>query len=150
MRTKQWKRRVGTKLCLSFSKSRLERNIAALKLHNDNLRTLCTQTRSHRLTSSYALSRPFQVARSDLRWYEIIRTASRLAYKSCLHEAYWAPCPFSSRGWGSHLWWRFHSKVKFNMGFKDVTLVGVNNSGDPIWFVLNTTINDQKITLLNE
>ena len=149
-RTKDWKRTVRTKLRLSFSESRLEHNIAALKAHNDNLRTLCTQKRSPNSERSRAIPRPTQTARVDLRRYDAIRKAAQQVY-----EALSSACTKHTEHL-AHFRVEVEEvtlkndappKIKFNLGFTHVTLAGTNSSGDSLWFVVDAAIHDQTAIL---
>lgn len=128
----------------------MEHNITALKAHNDNLRTLCTQTKSSNSSWSRAISRPTQTAHIDLRRYDIIRKAAQQVY-----EALSSACTKHTEHL-AHFRVEVEEvipkndappKVKFNLGFTHVTLAGTNSSGDSMWFVVDAAINDQTAIL---
>ena len=81
MRPDEWRHNIGKKLCFSFSKSRLERNIAALRSHNNDFRTLFAQTQQLAPMTS-RMSNVSRHIRDDIRKYQTIGEASGLVYEA--------------------------------------------------------------------
>jgi hypothetical protein len=82
MKSKLWKQNIRKKLCLSFSKSRLKENIVKLRAHNDDLRTLSSQTRQFLFTAKSRRSKTSRTARHDIQKYRIIGKAFCQVYES--------------------------------------------------------------------
>ena len=149
MRPKEWKHNVGKKLCFSFSKSRLDRNIAALRSHNDDLRTLFSQTQRMAPTATRNPTEPSRDTRNDIQKYRTIREASRQVYealstacnKHTEHLAHFRVQVEEITFNGGSA-----PQVKFNIAFTHMTLAGATGSGEPIWFVVDSTINEQTTT----
>ena len=149
MRPRDWRQNVGKKLCFSFSKSRLDRNIATLRSHNDDLRTLFSQTQQLNPTATRNSSKPSRDTCDDIRKYQTIGEASRRVYealgKACnKHTEHLA----HFRVQAEQVVWSGDSapQVKFNVGFTHLTLTGATGSREPIWFVVDSTINEQTAT----
>ena len=135
MRPKDWRHNVEKKLCFSFSKSRLDRNIAALRSHNDDLRTLFSQTQQLTPTAIRNLSKPSRDTVNDIRKYQTIGEVSRRVYealdKACnKHTEHLAHFRVQVeqviRSEDSA------SQVKFNMDFTHLTLAGATGSRESI------------------
>ena len=149
MRCKGWRYNVGKKLCFGFSQSRLDQNIAALRSHNDDLRTLFSQTQQLTPTSARNLSKPSRDSLEDIRKYQTIGEASRQVYealgKACTkHTEHLAH--FRVKVEQVVLNKDSASQVKFSMAFTHMTLAGATGSGEPIWFMVDSTINEQIVT----
>ena len=149
MRSKAWRHDVGEKLCFSFSKSRLDRNIAALRTHNDDLRVLSSQTRTRAASATDVQSKVYRNSGSDIQKYQTIRKASQQVYealgKACnKHTEHIAHFrveveQFVSEGQNA-------PQVKFSMAFTHMTLAGSTGSGDPIWFLVESSSGDETST----
>ena len=142
--------KVQSKLRMSFSESKLDRNIAILKARNDNLRTLCAQTRSSSSNHPQVIS---QKAPVDLRSYAIIRKAAR-----ALHEALSSACTKHTEHL-AHFRVEIEEvmikndtcpKVKFSLGFTHLTLAKADRSHDSLWFIVDTAINEHTATPVDE
>ena len=153
MKSKDWRHNVGKKLCFSFSKSRLDRNIAALRSYNDDLRTLFSQTQQLSPTKARDLSKPSKKTRDDIRKYQIIGEASRQLY-----EALSTACNKHTEHFAhfrvevEQVQWNGDSapQVKFNLAFTHMTPAGATGLGQPVWFVIDSTINEQTATLCRD
>jgi hypothetical protein len=141
---------VGKKLCLSFSKSRLDENIAKLRSDNDDLRNLSLQTRRPFPVAKRMGSKLSQTARYDIRKYQTIRKASCQVYealrKACTkHTDHMAHFRMEAE----HVVPVEESppQVKFNMAFTHRLLTGNlgpgdPGPGDPVWFLVDSIINE--------
>lgn len=153
MRCKAWRHNVGEKLCFSFSKSRLDGNITALRTHNDDLRVLFSQTRTRAASGTKVQSKVYRDSRNDVRKYQAIRKASQQVYealgKACnKHTEHMAHFrveveQFVSDGQNA-------PQVKFSMAFTHMTLAGSTGSGDPIWFLVESSLGDETSTPSND
>ena len=146
MRSDHWRHNVGKKLCFSFSKSRLDRNIAALQSRNNDFRTLFAQTQQL-APMTLKTSNVSRYIRDDIRKYQTIGEASRQVYealgKACnkhtehiAHFRVMAEQVSLTEGATPH--------VKFNLAFTHMTLADPTSSGEPIWFVVDSTIGEQR------
>ena len=146
LRSKAWRQKVGEKLCFSFSKSRLDRNIATLRTHNDDLRVLFSQTRTRAASGTRIQSKAHRNSRNDVWKYQTIRKASQQVYealgKACnKHTEHMAHFrmeveQFFSDGQNA-------PQVKFSMAFTHMTLAGSTSSIDPIWFQVESSLGDE-------
>lgn len=148
LRPKGWRHSVGKKLCFSFSKSRLDQNINALRTHNDNLRTLSSQTRTRAALETSLQSKTSRSSRKDVQKYQTIRKASQQVYealgKACnKHSEHIAHFRVEIEHFVSN---ESAPQVKFSMAFAHMKLAGSTNSGDPIWFLVDSTITDEMAT----
>ena len=133
-------------MCFSFSKTRLDRNIAALRSHNNDLRTLFAQTRQLAPMTS-KMSNVSSYVRDDIRKYQAIGEASRQVYealsKACnKHTEHIAH--FRVEAEEVLLDEAATPQIKFNLAFTYLTLADPTGSGEPIWFVVDSKINDQR------
>ena len=151
-RPKGWRQSVGKKLCFSFSKSRLDQNINALRTHNDNLRTLSSQTRTRATPMTNFQSKAFRGSRKDVQKYQTIGKASQQVY-----EALGKACNKHSKHTAhfrvevEHFVFNESApQVKFSMAFSHMTLAGSTGSGDPIWFLVDSTLIDETATPSNK
>lgn len=140
-----WKHNLSEKLRLSFSKSRLDENVAKLRSHNDDLRILALQTRPSTLTVKRVGSSPSRATRNDIRKYQTIGRVSCQVYealgKACTkHTEHMA----HFRTDVEHF---IHDEntsphVKFDIAFTHRVLTNAPYSGDPIWFLVDSIINE--------
>lgn len=151
LRPKAWRHNVGKKLCFSFSKSRLDENINALRTHNNNLRTLSSQIRTRAAPVTYSQSRVSRGSRKDVQKYQTIGKASQQVY-----EALGKACNKHSehvahfRVEVEHFVFNESApQVKFSMAFTQMQLAGSTGSGDPIWFLVDSTLTDETTILSN-
>ena len=130
-------------MSFSFSKSRLDRNVAALRLLNDDFRNLVNQTRGStqsRTPNSRNIDPGNQKA---IEKYQIIGKASRQVYealgKACTkHTEHLAHFRVEVE---QAVVERFAApQVKFSMAFTHLTLAGASGMGDPIWFIVDSTV----------
>ncbi|KAL8782762.1 MAG: hypothetical protein Q9195_009577 [Heterodermia aff. obscurata] len=144
---KEWRRRVAKKLRFSFSKSRLDENLTALRSLNDDFRTLSSQTASS-LPAADVSRGPARHITKEVHICRTIGKASGQVYKA-LGKA----CTKHSE----HLA-HFNLKVehepcrgttvpelKFNMAFTHLTLAGLCQV-EPVWFVVDSIIEDAETT----
>lgn len=151
LRPKGWRHSVGTKLCFSFSKSRLDQNINALRTHNDNLRTLSSQTRTRAAPVTNFQSRLSRGSRKDVQKYQTIGKASQQVYealgKACnKHSEHMAHFRVEVEHF---VFDESAPQVKFSMAFTQMQLAGSTGSGDPIWFLIDSTLTDETATPSN-
>lgn len=142
LRPKGWRHSVGKKLCFSFSKSRLDQNINALRTHNDNLRTLSSQTRMRAAPVTSFQSKASRDSHKDVQKYQTIGKASRQVY-----EALGKACNKHSehvahfRVEVEHFVFNESApQVKFSMAFTHMELASSTGSGDTIWFLIDSTL----------
>lgn len=152
LRPKGWRQSVGKKLCFSFSKSRLDQNINALRTHNDNLRTLSSQTRTRATPVTNVQSRVSRGSRKDVQKYQAIGKASQQVYealgKACnKHSEHMAHFRVEVEHFVFH---ESAPQVKFSMAFTQIQLAGSTGSGDPIWFLVDSTLTDETATPSNK
>ena len=134
-----WRKRVGSKLKFSFSKSKLDTALAELKSLNDDFRTLAAQTsklEGQRLQQAQKPSR--QISR-DVDRFRMIQKASQKVY-----QALSGACTKHSE----HLThFRLDAvaidngdtpQVRFKLAFTHLTLQGLASAGDPLWFVIES------------
>ena len=139
--------------CFSFSKSRLDQNISALRTHNDNLRTLSGQTRTRATPATTFQSKAFGGSRKDVQKYHTIGKASQQVY-----EALGKACSKHSEHMAhfrvevEHFVFNGSApQVKFSMAFTQTKLAGsAKGSGDPIWFLVDSTLTDKTATPSDE
>ena len=149
LRSKGWRHSVGQKLCFSFSKSRLDRNIAALRIHNHDLRVLFGQVQTRAASVTSVQSKVFRGSRNDVQKYQTIRKASRQVYealcKACnKHTEHMAHFRVEVEHFVSQE--ESAPQVKFSMAFTHMTLTGPTGWGDPIWFLVDSTLSDEAAT----
>ena len=146
LRSKAWRHSVGEKLCFSFSKSRLDRNIATLRTHNDDLRVLFSQTRTRATSRTRSQSVVPRNSPNDVWRYQTIRKASQQVYealgKACnKHTEHMAHFRMEVEQFVSN--GQIAPQVKFSLAFTHMTLAGSTSSIDPIWFQVESTLGDE-------
>ena len=99
------------------------------------------------------LSKPSHETRDDIRKYQIIGEASRQVYealgKACnKHTEHLAH--FRVEVEQVRLNRDTSSQVKFNLAFTHMTLAGATGLGQPVWFVVDSTINEQTATFCRD
>ena len=146
MRPSDWRHNVGKKLCFSFSKPRLDRNIAALRSHNNDLRTLFAQTRQLAPMTS-KMSNVSSYIRDDIRKYQAIGEVSGQVYealnKACnKHTEHIAH--FRVEAEEILVDEAATPQIKFNLAFTYMTLADPTGSGELMWFVVDSKINDKR------
>ena len=148
LRPKGWRQSVGKKLCFSFSKSRLDQNINALRTHNDDLRTICSHTRTRAAPVNNCQLKVSRASRKDVQKYQTIGKASQQVY-----EALGNACSKHSehialfRVEVEHLILNESApQVKFSMAFTQMQLAGSTGSFNPIWFLVDSTLTDETAT----
>lgn len=151
-RPKGWRHSVGKRLCFSFSKSRLDGNINALRTHNDDLRTLFSQTRTQATPVTSLQSKASRGSRKDVQKYQAIGEASRQVYealgKACnKHSEHMAHFRMEVEHFVFN---ESAPQVKFSMAFTHMTLAGSTGSDDPIWFLVDSTLTDETATPSDE
>ena len=133
---KTWRRHVATKLRFSFSESRLEANLKALRALNDDFRTLSSQTAA----TQVAIREPVRYTHKEIQVCRTIRKASQQVYealgKACTkhteHMAHFNPKVEHKPCQGAII-----PELKFNMAFTHLTLTGLSQ-GEPVWFVVDS------------
>lgn len=148
---KEWRHRVGKKLRFSFSKSRLEQNISALKSFNDDFRSLnndiktLMQAEDGYSYQTHASQRSHRPCDKEIERYRIIGKASEQVYaalgRACTkhteHLAHF--CMEAEKSIFEEV---PAPQVKFRMAFTHLSLVGSSIQGEPIWFVIDSTVGD--------
>ena len=145
IRDKLWKHNLGEKLRFSFSKSRLDDNIAKLRSHNDDLRTLAVQTRPRTSTATRLRSNPPRVSRYDIQKYQVIGKASCQVYealrKACTkHSEHMAH--FRTEVEHAVLDEKSSLQIKFEMAYTHRVRIDVPYLEDPIWFLVDSIISE--------
>lgn len=154
IRDKLWKRNLGEKLRLSFSKSRLDENIAKLRSHNDDLRILASQ--ACQAVPKTRLAHPKLSRANDddyVRKCRIVREASCQIYdalrKACTkHLEHIAHFPMGVE----HIFADRESspQVRFDMTFSHRVSTGSPGPEDPIWFLIDSILDEHKTTCSNK
>ena len=145
---KAWRYRIGKKLRFSFSKSRLGEALTDLKSFNDEFLTLSGQVNA--LTTSQTRSAWTNVKQhnTDLEKYRVIEKASKQIYdalgRACTkHSEHVAHFCIEVEHQAQYD--RQTPQVQFNLAFTNLTLTGSSCQGDPIWFMIDTIIEDSII-----
>lgn len=133
---------MGEKLHFSFSKPKLDDNIAKLRSHNDDFRVLALQTRRTLPTSACAMSKPIRRARTDIRKYQMIGKASCQVYealrKACTkHSEHVAHFRMEEKNVIGDK--EASPQVQFDIAFSHRTTF---DSGEPIWLLVDSIINE--------
>lgn len=142
VRDKIWRRNVGEKLRLSFSKSKLDENVTRLRAHNEDFRVLTQQTRQ--VVSEPKSTRCRSVGTNIVR-YRTIGKASCQVYqalqRACTkHAEHLAHFRVEVEHTASFK--NSNPEVKFDMAFTHRATVDTLHSGDPVWFLVSSTINE--------
>ena len=135
---------MATKLRFSFSKSRLEENLKALRALNDDFRTLSSQTAATHVT----IREPVRYTYKEIQVYRTIRKASQQVYKAlgkaCTkhteHLAHFNPKVEHEPCQGAEI-----AEMKFKMAFTHLTLTGLSQV-EPVWFVVDSLSEGSEIT----
>lgn len=127
---------MATKLRFSFSKSRLEENLRALRSLNDDFRTLSSQTAA----THVIIREPVRYTHKDIQICRMIRKASQQVYealgRACTkHTEHMAH--FNLKVEHEPCQGAIIPELKFKMAFTHLTLTGLSQ-GEPVWFVVDS------------
>ena len=137
---------MAKKLKFSFSKSRLDENLAALRSLNDDFRTLSSQSRSSS-KEIHASRRPLRHINKDIERCQTIRMASQQVYdalgRACTkHTEHLAHFNLHVEQ-GDAIEGHTTPDMKFRLAFRHVSLVGAGQ-GDPLWFMVDSILHDPR------
>ena len=146
LRDKTWKRGIGEKLRFSFSEKRLKNGLSKLESLNNSLVLLSNQTKRSILSNEKAAERRSDVARTKIQRYQAVGKVSRQVYKALSracskHKEHLAHCGVEVE----HVDFKgdLFAQVKFSMAFTHQTLDSVAAHSEPIWFLVDSVIDER-------
>lgn len=142
---KAWSSRFAEKLRFTFSETRLDQTLDALRSLNNDFRALSEQARESFRNSRKAPQAHSIKVNRDIKLYEIVGKMSQQ-----VHQALGKACTKHTEHLAhfciqvEHIVrdGRYPRQVKFNMAFTHVALTDSINTGNPVWFVVDSTMGD--------